>query len=320
MKALLAKHPIGIFAFDESGKLVYHRLFSRNPSEALEEYLKPLPELRGYEAEESIAAQKILRKTIRYHAKTLSGMNDIDFNRFLSEFGILISRKNMRGSVGRDRLVIQASKAAEDIEKTMNTYMERLGEWYRLHYPELRLSHKELVNKIIEHGKRENFPDFIESVGVHLSDEDENILKEYASLIKEKHDKKIKIEEYVRNTMKVIAPNTSSLIDPILGAKLMSMAGSLEKLARMPTSSIQLLGAEKALFRHIKKQGKSPKYGLIFQDQRIQAALPEQRGKVARLIASKLMQAARIDFYSGRHEPGLKKGLEEEIKSISDKT
>lgn len=304
MKTLTAKHPIGIFSFAENGSLVSHRFF-KTPAEALAEF-----EL----AEDSIEAQKILRKSVRHYALSLAGMKDEDFNSFLSGFGILLSRKNMR--TGRDRLVIQASKAAEDIEKSLNLLIERLNEWYRLHYPELKISQKELANKILEYGKRENFPGYEESVGVHLSEEDEKIIMEYASLVKEKKDRKIKLENYVRNSMREIAPNTSSLIDPILAAKLMGMAGSLEKLSRMPASSIQLIGAEKALFRHIKKQGKSPKYGILFQDSRIQTALPEQRGKIARLISAKLMMAAKIDFYSKRFEPSLKKELEDELKAI----
>ena len=84
----------------------------------------------------------------------------------------------------------------------------------------------------------------------------------------------------------------------------------------MPASTIQLLGAEKALFRHLHKRGKSPKFGLIFMDQHIQNAPDEKRGKIARILASKIMLAARIDFYSGRPEPKLKKDMEEEIGAI----
>ncbi len=309
MKYLAAKHPLGIFTFAENGSLVDHKLFSKNAEEALKEF-------ESDSTDDSVEAHKILRKSIRHYANSLAGMGNKEFNQFMSDFGILLSRKRMHGLTGRDRLIIQASKALEDMDKSLNLFIERLNEWYRLHYPEVKISQKELVNKVIEHGKRENFPGYIESVGVHLSEEDEKIIREYASLIKEKHDRKIKMENYIRNSMKEIAPNTSSLIDAFLAARLLTLAGSLEKLARMPASSIQLLGAEKALFRHIKKQGKSPKYGILFQDSRIQSAPPENRGKIARLISSKLMQAARIDFYSGRFEPSLKKGLEDELKAV----
>jgi len=96
------------------------------------------------------------------------------------------------------------------------------------------------------------------------------------------------------------------------------VAGSLKKLARMSSSTIQLLGAEKALFRHLKnkKRVKPPKYGLIFFDKRVQNAPKHDAGKIARTIASKIMMAAKIDYYSGRFEPKLKEDLEKELEKI----
>ena len=116
--------------------------------------------------------------------------------------------------------------------------------------------------------------------------------------------------------MKEIAPNISTIIDPILGARIISSAGSLEKLSRLASSSIQLLGAEKALFRHLRKKTKPPKYGLLYLDHRVQNAPKEKRGRIARLIASKLSIAARIDFYSKQLNPRLKKELKDELKKV----
>jgi nucleolar protein 56 len=257
-----------------------------------------------------------MRKRVREYATSLGfAKGDEEFNDFLSKLALLISKKRMKASIGRDRLIIQAICALEDMAKILNLFIERIDEWYSLHYPELKFSKKDL-DKIISYGRRENIPDFKESVGIELTEKDEETLKEYARMIKTVSDEKDKLEKYVKESMKEIAPNLSSLIDPLLAAKILVLAGSMEKLSRMTASTIQLLGAEKALFRHLHKKGKSPKYGILYNDGRIQNAKEENRGKIARLISAKLMMAARLDFYSGRFEERLKKELEDEIKAV----
>jgi len=124
------------------------------------------------------------------------------------------------------------------------------------------------------------------------------------------------IENYVKNSMREIAPNLSSLIDEFLAARLLASAGSLEKLAKMSASTIQLIGAEKALFRHLRNQGRAPKYGLLFLSSQVQNAPDDKRGKIARVLASKIMQAVRIDFYSGRFEDQLRREMDEEIRRV----
>jgi len=110
-------------------------------------------------------------------------------------------------------------------------------------------------------GHRENVSGFKSSVGVDIGEADEKALREFAYTIQNLNREKAEMEKYVASAMKEVARNFSSLIDPLLGARLMALAGSLEKLSRMPASTIQLLGAEKALFRHLHEKGKSPKYG-----------------------------------------------------------
>ena len=321
MKALITKSVIGYFAFSENGDLLYYRLFETNPNKIEKELDKKIPEdflskLKDYEITESDKASKIMRKRVREYATSLGFVkNDEEFNNFLFNLALLISKKEMKLAIGRDRMIIQANSALEDMNKILNLLFERIDEWYSLHYPELKFSKKDL-DKIVDYGRRDNFPDFRESVGIELTEKDEDVLREYAKMIKLVSEEKTRLEIYVKESIKGIAPNLSSLIDPLLAAKLMALAGSLEKLSRMTASTIQLLGAEKALFRHLKKKGKSPKYGILYNDSRIQNAKEESRGKIARLLSSKLMLAARLDFYSGRFEERLKKELEEEIKSI----
>jgi len=320
MKALISRSPIGIFAFSESGELIFYDLFEKNPQKAADEISKPLSglasNLKGYEIIEG-GGDKLMRKGIREYAISLGFVkDDNEFNEFLSAFGCEISRKRMKGMVKRDRLLIQAGSALDDMNRIINLLIERLHEWYSLHYPELNSPQKEMVDKIVKYGNRDNYPNFKESTGVELTIEDETIIKQYAAAIKNLIEQKKSLEKYVKETAKEIMPNFSSIIDPLLAVRLLISVGSLEKLARMPASSIQLMGAEKALFRHLKHKGKSPKFGLIFIDPHIQNANEEQRGKAARILASKLMQAARIDFYSGRFEPKLKDELEYEIEAM----
>ncbi len=314
--ALAAKSPLGIFAFSESGKLVYYKLFNRNPHKALAEFEGKVPEnfVEGCKTVEDSRAYAFLRENVREYATSFCQMSNEEFNRLVSDFCVLLSRKSMK--IERDKFLIQANNALNDLEKMVNYCCERIGEWFGLHYPELKSSRMDLVDKIIKYGSREKFPDFADSTGIELLPEDESAVTGFAAMLKGMSDERIRLEKYVSDTVKEIMPNFSSLVDPLLAAKMLSLAGSQEKLARMPASTIQLLGSEKALFRHLKKQGKSPKYGVLYIDKRIQAAPKEKKGKVARIIASNLMMAARIDFYSKRLEGKLKEDMEKEISSV----
>jgi nucleolar protein 56 len=313
-EVFVAKHPTGIYAFSKD-KVIYHmpidieQLSTKDIPESFLERLKSFKIVKGEEAE------RLLRSKIR----TFSSMSATEFNEFLSRVGILITKERMKGAIGKDKLIIQATKALDDIIRISNQLTERLREWYGLHYPELNTNNPSFVTKVAEFGRRENFPNFKESTGIDISEEDEEILKKYANSLKELNNYKDELEEYISKSMTEIAPNFSSLIDKILAARLLALAGSLEKLAKMPASTIQLLGAEKALFRHLKSQGKSPKYGIIFNASQIQNAPAEKQGKIARILASKLMLAARMDFYSKRYDPKLKQQLDEELKIFGEK-
>jgi len=320
MKVLIAKSPIGIFAFSENGELVYYKIFSNDAVKALNEFEQSLPKdfldaLKGSQIKEDKAAYALLRKHLREYALSLGfAKSNEELNEFLSSFALLWSRKRMKEQMNRDRLLIQASNSLEDIIKIENLLSERFREWYSLHYPELKNINADMV---IKYGSREGFPDFKESVGVDLSESDLEIIKEQAKILKGMQDYRKSLEKYIKGTAKEIMLNFSSLIEPLLAARFLALAGSLEKLAKMPASTLQLLGAEKALFRHLREKGKSPKYGILFLDPRIHTAPEQNRGKIARAISSKLMQASRIDFYSGRDESQrLRSELNEEIKKV----
>ena len=150
MKALITKSVIGYFAFSENGDLLYYRLFETNPNKIEKELDKKIPEdflskLKDYEITESDKARRIMRKRIREYATSLGFVkNDEEFNNFLFNLALLISKKEMKSAIGRDRMIIQANSALEDMNKILNLLFERIDEWYSLHYPELKFSKQDL--------------------------------------------------------------------------------------------------------------------------------------------------------------------------------
>ena len=306
MKAVAAKSPIGVFVFSNEGELIYYKLFVPEAAKALQEYENPKKiELEGYQIEGG--GDAFLRKRLREYAASLGfAKDDKELNEFLNKFCILYSKKRLVGKIKRDRILIQASSSLEELKKTANLYAERLYEWYTLHYPESKHTQRQIVDLILSK----------DTATSEISEEDGNIIRSFAQTIYEIEKQKKNTENYVSEAAKEIMPNICSLMDPLLATRLLALAGSLEKMSKMTASSIQLLGAEKALFRHLKKQGKSPKYGIIFLDPRIQNAQADKKGKAARILASYLMKAARIDYYSGRKEPSLKEDMEKDLRMI----
>merc|ERR1712151_1347224 len=104
--------------------------------------------------------------------------------------------------------------------------------------------------------------------------------------------------EYLVTKMGIVAPNLAALIGETVGARLISHAGSLTNLAKYPASTVQILGAEKALFRALKTKGNTPKYGLIFHSTFIGRAQQKNKGRISRYLANKCSIASRIDCFS----------------------
>ena len=158
------------------------------------------------------------------------------------------------------------------------------------------------------------------SVGADLSPEDEEQVKEIAReglrLIGLRREQ----ERYIEELMSAEAPNISATAGPILGAKLISMAGGLEKLARLPASTIQVLGAEKALFRFFRTGRGAPKHGILFQSPLVHGSPKHLRGKIARALAATIAIAAKIDYFT-RVDRGaeLREKLEKRLQEIREK-
>lgn len=221
-----------------------------------------------------------------------------EYDSLLHEINIRLVKKQIALSVTQDRQIIAAVEAIDDISSTANILAERLREWYLL-FNETDLQGSELTRHIIENHE----PDL-------------GGMRSLASAIAELYGTRSSIEEYLKENMPKIAPNLSCIAGPILGARLLSIAGSLERLASMPSSTVQVIGANNALFKHLKGKAPSPKHGLIFRHPFINTAPKRLRGKIARALASKISLAARCDLYSGELKENLARELESKVLEI----
>ncbi|MCC6014367.1 MAG: C/D box methylation guide ribonucleoprotein complex aNOP56 subunit, partial [Desulfurococcaceae archaeon] len=271
-----------------------------------------------------------------------SGLVDSEegFREFVYEISLAVTRyKLRREALKRDLMAIQAIRAIDDLDKTINLFASRLREWYSIHFPELDdliKEHEEyatLVSKLgsrdaftvenlaklgVKGGRAEKIAKVAgESIGADISEMDLGKIREFSDLILRLYELRRELSEYLEQVMKEVAPNITELVGPLLGARLLSLAGSLADLAKLPASTIQVLGAEKALFRALRTGGKPPKHGVIFQYPDIHRSPKWQRGKIARALATKLAIAARADYYTGRFiADRLKKILEDRIREV----
>ena len=215
-----------------------------------------------------------------------------------------LTKKRLR-MLEKDQLVIHAINSIDKLDDAINELTEGLQEWYSLHFPELLVNDpEEYVRLVHDLGRRENFDPVTfggteDSMGVALSDPDIEVIKSFSRSILELYSSRKQIEDYTKKMMEDIAPNISALSGEMLGARLIASAGSLRRLSRLPASTIQLLGAESALFRFLKTKKKPPKHGMIFQLPEIHSSPKKIRGKIARMFAAKFAIAAKIDSFGG---------------------
>ncbi|MEM4817410.1 MAG: hypothetical protein QXW95_01240, partial [Candidatus Nezhaarchaeales archaeon] len=241
----------------------------------------------------------------------------------------------------RDLLVAQAVSCIDEIEKILNILASRLREWYGVHFPELGnviKDHEDFVRALILIGHRDNIKkkEVLEelgplrdkiskiletgpSLGANVLQKDVDVIRDVASIVLKLYEVNERLRRYVDEVMGEVAPNLKELIGPVLGARLIALAGGLERLAKLPASTIQLLGAEKALFRALRTGSKPPKHGVIFQYPEIHRSPKWQRGKIARALAGKIAIAARVDFFTGEYiADELKEDLKNRIKEIKE--
>ncbi len=263
-----------------------------------------------------------------------------EFRELIHEITMGVTRSKLRReALRRDLMAIQAIRAIDDVDKTINLFASRLREWYSVHFPELDDLVKEhdeyarlvtafgfrqqfTAERLTKHGIKEARAERMaraarESVGADVPELDMDKIKSFGELVLRLYEIRRDLTDYLEQVMKEVAPNVTELVGPLLGARLLSLAGSLEDLAKLPASTIQVLGAEKALFRALRTGGRPPKHGIIFQFPEIHKSPRWQRGKIARALATKLAIAARADFYTGRIiAERLKKLLEDRVEEV----
>jgi nucleolar protein 56 len=254
-----------------------------------------------------------------------------------------VAKLRVKGAVEkRDLVVAQAIQTLDDLDRTVNLFMGRLREWYGIHFPELdRLieKHETYARLVLDLGTRENFTlEALEkegvpeakaeaaakvaktSMGAEIAETDLEQVQALSKNVLDLYELRKNMESFLDKTMEEVAPNTKAMVGSLLGARLIAVAGSLQNLAMRPASTIQVLGAEKALFRSLKTGARPPKHGLIFQHTLLHEAKKWQRGKIARALAGKLAIAVRADAFGGRDVgDALKADLEKRLKEIREK-
>ncbi len=223
----------------------------------------------------------------------------------LHEATTMAARETIRErEAADDRQLVHAVRAMDDCERTANELAERLAEWAGTVDPDARTG----VDYARELASRADVPPEERRL-VSLADRVVGLADEAAAL-----------RAFVEERTPVVAPNLAALAGPVLAARLISLAGGLESLAKKPSGTVQVLGAEDALFAHLHGRAPSPKHGIIYVHDAVRGTHPENRGSAARALAGKLAIAARVDHYSGELKPELEAELDDRIATIQART
>ncbi len=235
--------------------------------------------------------------------------------------------KIKKSSQEEDKLLIQAINSVDDIDESISKLVERIRDWYTIYFPEMdTISNNETYIKLIAESENredilENFMEHFseeieESTGADIEEDDLLMLKSFAESIYSLQKSRKELETYIDSKMEAIAPNLRDLLGSTLGAKLIAHIGSIKRLATYPASVIQIMGAEKAIFRHLKTGERPPKHGLIFQHPSVRGAKWWNRGKIARNLALKITLAVRKDVFSGEYDPSIAEDYLKKVEQI----
>ena len=333
----------GFYAFNENKELIAERLFEED------EILQKLIEIDNKEIplEESELINELSKTydTIiiesnkrasdyncdKIHVKNPNPAGDILRSDFDLEFDNDIYQKlaiykMKKAQAGEDKHLIQAINSIDDIDESISKLIERIREWYALYFPEMdliknnetyiKLIYENKTKEEIINAKSDAFPSDMLDIEDDINPADLDIMNNYAKSIYELQQTRKNIINYIDAKMESIAPNLKLLVGSSLGAKLISHAGGLKRLATYPSSTVQIMGAEKALFRHLKSGDRPPKYGLIYQHPQIRGAKWWNRGKIARLLAGRISLAVRKDVFTHDFNPEIFNEFNDKVKEI----
>jgi nucleolar protein 56 len=261
-------------------------------------------DLEAYDKRDDVV-QKLVKKhdaSVGDAGQYLSLLKDKKYFLFFRKQHLLLSVSLIRESVNDGLLVMNAVRAADDLDKVANVLVKRLREWVGAHVPELSHfidDHAVFLRLFAEKSKKELLKEFnvVESMGADLTVADVNEMKSLGTEVERLYALRENHLKYVEKVMKRYCPNVLALCGVGVGGKLLVLAGGLKRLAMLPSSTVQLLGAEKALFRHLTRKAKSPKHGVILNHPIVQGA--REKGKAARGLAEKISLCARLDYFKG---------------------
>ncbi|VDL97871.1 unnamed protein product [Schistocephalus solidus] len=289
-------------------------------------------------------ASEIFRKIRQFFPFYIAELSHFAESQAQIGLGHSYSRAKVKFNVNRaDNMVIQTISLLDQMDKDINTFSMRIKEWFSYHFPELMKivpessNYIKLVNLLrsreqTTEDRLQEIEDIIQdhekaqaiveaaktSMGFDVTDQDVENLTLFTDRIKLFLERRAKAYDYLVSKLSGVAPNLNCLIGSQVAARLISHAGSLTNLAKFPASTIQILGAEKALFRALRTRGRTPKYGLIFHSSFIGRAAKENKGRISRFLAAKCALATRIDCFSdilcnvyGKH---LRQQVEDRLK------
>ena len=253
--------------------------------------------------------EKLADVSFSQDAKKLASASSAAEEEFRKLRGIVISftKKAVAASVSDDNLIIQASSSVDELNKAANMLVKRLREWYELYLPEASVStagHEEFITSILGSSKAELLKGLKinekDSMGAPISKADVGRILAFAETVKSLYESRKSLAKYIEELMKKHCPNVAAVAGASTGAELIGQAGSLQRLAMLPSSTIQLIGAERELFKHLKdKKQRPPKAGVLHSHPLVTSASRQEQGRVAKLLADKISIAARVDYFKG---------------------
>jgi nucleolar protein 56 len=252
-------------------------------------------------------------------------------SKLISIYNKIAIFKMKESSKEEDKLVIQAINSIDEIDESISKLIERIREWNVIYFPEIDIiqNNESFINLIADNDREKIIefpPDIIlknneidienGSSGADIEVEDIEMINNFAKSIQSLQKTRNKTEEYIDKKMEKLAPNLRDLLGSSLAAKLIAHIRGIKNLSMYSASTIQIMGAEKALFRHLKTGERPPKHGLIFQHPQVRTSNWWIRGKIARTLALKISLAVRKDVFSGEFDPNISEGFLERVEEI----
>ncbi len=333
----------GFYAFNENNELIAEKLFKEEEilqklieidnKEILPEESELIEELSpNYDAiiiesnkrSSDYSNNKVKVKNPNQGGDYLRSNYDLDIDNDIYQKLAIYRMK--KAQAGEDKHLIQAINSIDEIDESISKLIERIREWYALYFPEMdliknnetyiKLIYENKTKEEIINAKSDAFPIDMLDIEDDINPEDLDIMNNYAKSIYELQQTRKNIINYIDSKMDSIAPNLKLLVGSSLGAKLISHAGGLKRLATYPSSTVQIMGAEKALFRHLKSGDRPPKYGLIYQHPQVRGAKWWNRGKIARLLAGRISLAVRKDVFTHDFNPEIFNEFSDRVEEI----